>query len=81
MKRLKTLNTSFFENIYLQKNNHTIYRHLEISQKNDPQSNKEKMGKGNMLWHIVKYIQLKTLSGHTLSDIKVTKQEILREET
>ena len=34
-----------------------------------------------MFWHIVKYIQLKTVNGHTFSDIKVIKQEVLKEET
>ena len=34
-----------------------------------------------MLWHIVKYIQLKTLRGHTFFDIKVIKPEVLKEET
>ena len=33
-----------------------------------------------MLWDIAKYIQLKTLSGHKLSDIEVTNQEVLKEE-
>ena len=34
-----------------------------------------------MFWNIVKYIQLKTVSGHTFSDIKVIKQEVLKEQT
>ena len=34
-----------------------------------------------MFWHIVKYIQLKTVSGHIVSHIKVIKQEVLKEET
>ena len=34
-----------------------------------------------MWWHIVKYIQLRTVSGHRFSDIKVTKEEVLKEQT
>ena len=32
-----------------------------------------------MLWYILTYIQLKTLSGHTFPDIKVIKQVTLKE--
>ena len=34
-----------------------------------------------MFWYIVKYVLVKAVSGHTLSDIKVIKQEVLKEQT
>ena len=34
-----------------------------------------------MLWHIAKYIQLKTSSGYKFPDIEVIKQEVLKQET
>ena len=34
-----------------------------------------------MFWHIAKYIQVKTVSDPRFSDIKVTKQKVLKEQT